>query len=381
MVVLVYWVSFLVLIHTWFLYGATLWLLFRLKARQSTPPLPDPPPMITVIVAAHNEEDSIRPRLENLRSLRYDLRRIEVLVASDGSTDATQRIVREVRASWDGVKLLDFSDHRGRAAVHNDAVLHARGEILVFTDAATRFDRDFLQHIVPHFQIPSVGAASGRIFYLNESDSSIALSAGVYWHLEERLRTWESALGILAFGTGAAFCVRKDLYEPIKPNEDIDYALSMQVVARGYRVSYESEALAYDLVTSSLGNAHVTRIRQTSRASRGILRNLLRLSSLWKSPGVLLSIISHKVLRHLTPFLLISLWASNALLLSWGSWYRLTFTLQCGFYILALLGWIAYLRGWKPRPLALPLTFAMLNFSRMIGFLNGLFRKPPDGYR
>jgi cellulose synthase/poly-beta-1,6-N-acetylglucosamine synthase-like glycosyltransferase len=222
---------------------------------------------------------------------------------------------------------------------------------------------------------------SGRIQYVNEDDSSITVSAGTYWRLEEKLRSWESALGILAFGTGAAFCIRRELYEPISANEDIDYALSMSVVQRGYRVAYEPEAIAFDLISATLNGAHRARVRQTSRASKSILGRLFKTPALVTRPGILFSVLSHKTLRHLTPFLMLSLVASNFFLWSFGEWYYLTMICQLVFYFLALLGGIGYLLGWKLKPLAFPFTFVVLNSSRLWGMMDALFRSPPSVYR
>lgn len=378
---LVYWTSLLLLLHTWLLYGAALCILCRL--RQSPEPHHTSPfnPSVSFIVAARDEERFIRSRIENLRGLRYEQEKLEVLVASDGSTDRTAAIAREIQASWSRVRVLEFPVQRGRAAVHNDAACRASGDILVFTDAETRFDELFLQWVIPHFVHPTVGAVSGRILYTNEGQSSVTLSAGLYWHLEERLRLWEGQLGILAFGTGAAFCMRRDLYVSMnRPYDDIDYAETLSLVARGYMVCYEPRALAYDTLSPSAANAHRVRLRRTSMAFRSILDGVFTFR-LWRRPGVLLSVVSHKLLRHLTPFFMISFAASNVLLLEAGTWYRVTLAIQSVFYLMAILGGIGHCWGWRLKALGIPFNFVILNYSRMLGTLEGLFKRPPSTYR
>jgi cellulose synthase/poly-beta-1,6-N-acetylglucosamine synthase-like glycosyltransferase len=378
--VLVYWASLLALVHTWGLYGLWLFAWRALRPRPQLTAARESVLSITFIVAAHNEERSIRARLENLRILACCEGSVEVLVASDG-TDRTGDVVREFQKAWGAVQLLEFPVRRGRAAVHNETAGSASGEILVFTDAETRFDPHFLDHILPHFQDPRVAAVSGRICYINEQDSSITRSAGLYWRLEERLRSWESDLGLLAFGTGAAFCMRRDLYTPMpSAHDDVDYWETLSLVGRGYRLQYEPRALAFDTLSPEVETTHRVRVRKTAMAFRSMLQGI-RAFRLWERPGILFSILSHKLLRHVSPALLLSLLFSNGALWSSGDWYRCTMILQALFYTLALLGGLGHALGWTWKPLVIPFNFVLLNYSRMLGLATGLIRKPPPTYR
>jgi cellulose synthase/poly-beta-1,6-N-acetylglucosamine synthase-like glycosyltransferase len=383
-IAIAYWVSLICLAHTWSLYWIILFLCSRLaKWRHKSLPAgpPGPLPSISFIVAARNEEGSIGGRIENLRELAKGASWVEVLVASDGSKDGTCMEVRKFQETWPGVRLLDFQIQRGRSAVHNDAVKEARGEILVFTDAETRFDAQFLEHVLPRFRDPQVGAVSGRIHYTNLEDSSVTLSAGLYWELEERLRTMESQLGILAFGTGAALCMRRELYLPMPTqHDDVDYWETLSLAGRGFRVEYEPRAKAYDTICPSLTPTHRVRARRTSMAFRSML-NAVVAFRLWRRPGVMFSVISHKLLRHLSPFLLLVLMGSNILVAGKGKWYGVSLLAQGLMYGSAVLGWIAHLKGLKLKPLAIPFNFVLLNFSRLLGVAQALTRRPPSTYR
>lgn len=380
---LVYWASLACISHTWGLYWVVLFLWCRLKPdlkeAQSTQAFPTP--SVSFVIAARNEEQSIGERIENLKELSSGLDWVEVLVGSDGSQDGTCREVLKAQEKWPAVKLFDFPTPRGRSAVHNDTVKQAKGDLLVFTDAETRFDPSFLRYIIPRFGDPRVGAVSGRIQYRNLKDSSITLSAGLYWELEERLRTMESLLGILAFGTGAAFCMRRELYMPMKTaHDDVDFWETLSIVGRGFKVEYEPRARAYDTICASLAPTHHVRVRRTSRAFRSILRGVLEFR-LWRRPSVLFSVLSHKVLRHLSPFLLLLLLASNLIVASRGDWYAFTLVTQGIVYGLGALGWAAHTRGIKFKPVALPFNFLLLNYSRLLGVLSGLAKKPPSSIR
>lgn len=379
----VYWLSLACISHTWGLYWVVLFLWCKAKehSKDTQHSEVSPPPSVSFIIAARNEQTSIRGRLENLRGLASSTAWMEVLVASDGSEDGTCAEVRSLQERWPVVRLLEFPTPRGRSAVHNDAVQEARGDILVFTDAETRFDPMFLEHVLPRFQDPQVGAVSGRICYTNLDDSSVTVSAGLYWELEERLRTMESHLGILAFGTGAAFCMRRELYLPMpKPHDDVDYWQTLSLAGRGFKVQYEPRARAYDTICPALTPTHRVRTRRTSMAFRSMLEAVARFR-IWKKPGIMFSVVSHKLLRHLSPFFLVILLASNLFLAGRGKWYAMSLLVQGGMYALAILGWMAHLKGFKFKPLAIPFNFVLLNYSRLLGVAEGLMRKPPSSYR
>ncbi|MEJ5377768.1 MAG: glycosyltransferase [bacterium] len=379
----VYWVSLVCLSHTWGLYGIVLFLWCRIMPRTKDAQTEEAPAPrgVSFIIAARNEERSIRERIENLRELSSGLPWAEVLVGSDGSQDNTCQEVLKAQEQWPEVRLFDFPIPRGRSAVHNDLVRQAEGELLVFTDAETRFDPFFLQYIMPRFRDPKVGAVSGRIHYRNLQDSSITLSAGLYWELEEKLRTLESRLGILAFGTGAAFCMRRELYMPMKAaHDDVDFWETLSVAARGFKVEYEPRAKAFDIISPEIGTTHRLRARRTSRAFRSILRGVWEFR-VWQRPSLLFSVLSHKLLRHVSPLLLLLLLTSNLILAGRGSWYVLTLLAQSVLYGLGALGWAAHLKGIRFKPLALPFNFLLLNYSRLLGVLNGFVRKPPSSIR
>lgn len=384
---IIFWSSLLILANTWGLYWVILLIWSGLRSpkgaesNQRSAATHREPQGISFIVAAHNEEKAILGRIENLMGLSYSGTWTEVIVASDGSTDRTREIVLEAQSLWPQVRFLDYYPQRGRAAVHNDAVSEAKGEIIIFTDSETRFREDFLKWVLPHFGDPRVGAVSGRIEYINENASSVTRAAGVYWQLEEALRILEANLGILAFGTGACFCMRKDLYVPMpSPYDDVDYWETLAVVGRGFKVHYEPRARAYDVISEDIASTHRVRAKRTSMAFKSIL-NGIRVFGLWKRPGILFSVFSHKISRHLSPFFLIALLLSNTVLLEEGLFYKVTFGSQVLFYLIAALGAFGHTRGWSSRFLAVSFNFVALNFSRFVGVTKGILKKPPSTYR
>jgi cellulose synthase/poly-beta-1,6-N-acetylglucosamine synthase-like glycosyltransferase len=337
-------------------------------------------PLITVIIAVFNEEANIKRRIENLRSLEggYPL---EIVIGSDGSTDNTVEVSRSL--GYPEVKVFVFEENRGRAMVHNDCVVSANGEIVLFTDAETIFEKDFLENIIPHFEDPSVGAVSGRIFYLNEDKTDIGRSAGLYWKYEERLRVAESRLGIFGFGTGAALAMRKEAYRPIGPTEDVDYAATLEAAAKGYKVLYEPRARAYDYISETPAGAFKTRIRQTSRCFKSVLRRIFSTHILQKRPSLWAAALVHKTFRHLSPFFMATVLFTNFLLLGAGTFYICLFFIQLVFYGLAIFGYLfdASISGPVSGLFSLPYNFTILNISRGIGVILAVLGKDRATYR
>ena len=377
-----FWVSLAGLLHTWGVYTAAMLLLSRhLKGRSREDGREILPSYsVSFIIAARNEEAHIFRRIQNLAHISVGLREVEVIVASDGSTDGTCEEVLRAKEIWPFVTLLHFPQHVGRAILHNEAAKRSRGEILIFTDAQTEFHPDFLKIALSHFEDPKVGAVSGRIAYINQDQSSVTVSAGLYWRIEERIRDGESKLGILAFGTGAAFCMRRELYFPMQsPNDDVDYWETLSLVGRGFRVHYEPEAYAYDVIAPDLSGTHKVRAKRTAMALRSMVDGLFRFE-LWKRPGVLFCLFSHKLLRHFSPFLLLVLLAANILLVSKDAVYEVGLVGQGIFYSMAAMGFLCHKRHWNWRPFVIPFNFVLLNWSRLLGVVEGMLSKPPSSY-
>lgn len=375
-----FWMVLVVLVYGWLIYPLLLRIVALVVARNRKFLHPNRIFSISIIIAAHDEENNIARRIENLMKLDYPKDQIEIIVASDGSTDRTNDIVKEISAKNKTVILLPFEEQKGRAYVHNQSVKKAQGNILIFTDAQTVFDRDFLNYILPHFSDPRVGAVSGRIYYLNEGESTITKSAGIYWKYEEYLRKLESDLDLLAVGSGATLAMRREVYKPLYLTEDIDYAATINAKLMGYSVRYEPMARAFDYISSSIEKVHKTRIRQTSRAFKSIFLRWIRISPL-RYPRIFVSIYSHKLSRHLTPFYMILIFILNAFLLSKGALYQIIFFFQIVFYTFALIGWILEKWGIRIFILNIPFNFCLLNSSRFLGVIKSISGKEVSIYR
>ena len=220
-------------------------------------------PLVTVIVVAHNEAQRIERRIENLLSLDYPREKLEIVIASDGSTDET--VSRANVSKLPACVCERSTTGAGKAAVLNDVVPSARGEIVVLADARQRFDAGTLRALVADFGDPRVGAVSGELVIrsrANDTGSTIAAGASFYWRYEKFIRRNESRANSTVGATGAVYAIRRELFERI-PDDTLldDVLIPMKIISRGYRVLFEPGARAYDLAAASPRQEFVRKVR------------------------------------------------------------------------------------------------------------------------
>lgn len=347
------------------------------RGKRPSHPTPEHLPQVTVIVPVYNEEAVIGRRIRNLLALEYPVRCLQIVVASDGSIDSTVDVCR--REFGGRIVVLDFPSNRGRSAVLNDALEYAEGDLVVFTDADTLFEPDFLLRAVDRFE-PQVGAVVGRLVYRYAPESSIGVSEGLYWRYEVALRKLESALGILAVGTGACLVARKRLIRSLPANYDIDDALPLDCIQQGYRVVFEPEAVAYDEPPASPRGEIAARMRITSRALAGLLRKW-RFRDAVRHPGVTLALVSHRLLRYLSPYLMLLAVFSTVVLAGEGGVYALAGLVELSLCLLSLLGYAVHLLG-RSMPIVSPLfSFVVANIGIMGGVVLAVLGRAPSRYR
>jgi cellulose synthase/poly-beta-1,6-N-acetylglucosamine synthase-like glycosyltransferase len=332
-------------------------------------------PCVSIIVPVHNEEAALPEKLANISRLDYPRDRLEVIVASDGSTDQTA----EVLAQWDDerVRLLAHPARRGRALVSNDAVVAASGEWLVFTDADTKMAPDFLKALLPHLLKQDVGVVDGSMICLNKGDSSLAEDVGFYWKYESALKEAESRLGWLSSTFGACTAVRRSVYRPLAATEDVDFTTPLDAVKDGYRVVHEPAARVYEVAYSDFRSQYNSRVRMVTKNLPGTLRKVDR--RLLRHPLVFLALLSHKLLRWATPVLLLAALALNIALAVQG---RLVWLLlvQLVAYLAMLLGAVAELTGRRVPVASAAFSFAVANAGFLVGILNSIRRVPITFY-
>ncbi len=353
---LIFWLSAAVVVYAYLGYPLLLWLvqfLFRRPVRKA--PIE---PSVSLLISAYNEAQVIAAKVRNSLALDYPPDRLEIVVASDGSTDGTAQIVRSLigQESKGRVRLLEFLENRGKVTALNDAVPQLRGEIVAFSDASSMLAKDALRKLVANFADERVGAVSGVYKVLNQDHARLGRQEDFYWKYETFLKLQEAKIGALTGAHGCLYGMCKSLY-PFPPPGTIndDFVIPTSVLRRGFRIAYETQAIAYEEAHEMEGFGRRVRIMGGNIAQMREIKGLL-----WPPrPLVLFCFLSHKGARIIVPLAMISLAVSNVFL--WRTpFYAWVVGGQILFYGLALLGALGWL---KPKVLRLPFYFCMINAS------------------
>lgn len=338
----------------------------------------DEPLSITVLIAVYNEAEKVKARVENIFSDDFPRNSLQVIVASDGSTDSTDDIVRELGPS---VLLIRTEGRLGKSATQNAAIAHATGDAIVFTDAETVFDRGFLRAIVAPLSDGTIGGVDGRLLPTRSTGKSLGPDQAAYWAYEDKLRIAESRLGILAVASGACMSVRRRLFRPLPSDVGEDCIIPLDVVSQGFKYVKAPDARAYETFAQTPSQELKRRVRMTLRNWRGT----------WAYPALLnpfghcgyaLALWSHKVLRWLSPIFLIALFTSIAIL----SIRRVipppvSLTMLAVFLALTTIGLLAH-RARIRIPLASQVaSFLIANLGFLGGLLSALMGKRVVSYK
>lgn len=358
---LLFWLCFTATAYAYFGYAVWLWIFAHLR-KQPVLRQESFVPTVSIVIAARNEEANLPAKLQNLQHLDYPPSRLQIVIASDGSTDRTAAILREQAGHISSV-ILDESN--GKACALNEAVKLATGEILVFLDARQSVEPDAVSQLAACFADPSVGAVSGELLLETAAGASSADALGIYWKIEKIVRKLESASGSVVGVTGAIYAIRRELYTEIPRGTILDDVfVPMNVARMGKRVVFQPSAIARDRLFSEKG-------KEFSRKVRTLTGNyqLLRLAPWLLSPAnpLLFRLISHKLLRLLVPLLLVLMLVASAMLN--GPFYRAIFWLQTLFYLLAAFAAVTP-SSRKFKPVAIAGTFVMLNAAAAVAFYN-----------
>lgn len=329
-----------------------------------------PLPRVSIVVAAYNEERNIRDKIENCLRQDYPKHLLEIIIASDGSSDSTVPLAREYFAQ--GVIVHDW-ERGGKANAQNLSVAQATGEIIVFTDADTILATDFVSHIVSPFRDPEVGCVDGELHYTNSAEDGITECEGLYWKMEMLTRRLEGRLGALPFVSGACFALRKALYIPVGEIWDGDVICPMHVLKKGYRVLHQESAKAFDRSKAGIGAQLRARARVSMRSLSGVFHQRQLLNP-FKYPTISLIIFSHRLIRWWGPFLLIAAFLATMPLVQHG-FFLFILILQLSFYLLALIGLFAETIGVSFRLVSMPFSFVLANVGFMLGTIRWLMGK------
>jgi cellulose synthase/poly-beta-1,6-N-acetylglucosamine synthase-like glycosyltransferase len=356
-----FWGSVLTVLCTYVLFPLVVFVRALIRARPHA--AADISPRVSMIIAARNEATNIGAKLENILTLDYPSHRFEVVIASDGSDDATDEIVQ--RYAERGVRLLSLP-RQGKASALNAAVDSAEGEILVFSDANSLYAQDALLALVRPFADPLVGGVAGDQRYTTDGPGD-AIVAGErrYWDFDRMLKTAESRAGNVISATGAIYAVRRSLFRQVPDGVTDDFFTSTGVIVQGYRLVFAPDAVAFEPVARSGELEFGRKVRVITRGLRGVLLRRELLDP--RSYGFYaVQLLAHKLLRRLMVFPLAVAGATSPLLWRRGRIYRLASTLQAMLYGLGATGLLlARSPLGRRKALVLPAFFCFVNVAAL----------------
>ncbi|GAX62954.1 glycosyltransferases [Candidatus Scalindua japonica] len=365
----IFWISGLMIIYPYVGYIVLLWTisLFVSKINRESTALVLP--KVTLLISAYNEEFVIKDKILNSLSLDYPKDLIEIVVVSDGSDDGTGSIVEQYEDQ--GVMLRHFEGRIGKTACLNKAVVLSKGEIVVFSDANSNYDKDAIKNLVRHFCDQKIGFVTGTTKYVTNSDENAIESVGLYSRIEKFTKMLESRIGSCVGADGAIFAVRKSLYQPLKDYDINDFVIPLSVVKQNHRGILESSAFCIEKTASDIRGEFSRQIRITNRTIRAIFNNASLLNP-FCCGFFSLELLSHKVCKFLVPFFMLIMFFTNMMLISQGSLYVAVFIAQICFYLIAIINHSLHFLPVLSKLASASYTFTTVNLAILLGWVQYL---------
>lgn len=360
---IIFWLSVAALGYTYAGYPLLLLIMSRLRPREMR--RTDFTPAVTVIVTAYNEERDLVAKLENTLALDYPRELLEIIVASDCSTDRTDEITRTFGER--GVRLVRQPQRLGKTAAQNMAVAEARGEIILFSDATSLYEPDVLRVMMPSFADSTVGCVAGRLIYVDPADSRVGRGARSYWGYETFLKEHESRIFSLIGASGCLYAVRRSAYVPLYEEACSDFIIATKMVEQNLRAVYEPAAVCTEETNRRSDKELKMRVRVIAQTFSDLWRHRAMMNP-FRSGFYAVQLFSHKVMRYAVPFFLIAILAASAILAPYSMLYSIVVVAQLGCYLSALAAWLLERAGVHSRMLALPQYFVLSNLAALIAF-------------
>jgi len=359
---ILFYTSLFLIFYGYFGYPLSLLFVSLLKSNNKRVINPDYYPYVTLIITAYNEEKRIEKKIENTISLNYPKHNLQIIVASDGSTDKTNDIIK--RYNDYGIELLEIAERRGKENAQKEAVKKARGEVIVFTDVATYLEPNALKQIVSNFADPSIGCVSSEDRLLGKNGKPGG--EGFYVRYEMWLRRLESKVNSLVGLSGSFFAARKEVCQDFSGEMQSDFRTVLSSLKMGMKGVSDPKSIGYYQDVSDEEKEFTRKVRTVLRGLT-VFFNHLEFLNFLKYGFFSYQYLCHKLLRWLVPVFLFIAFVSN-FILAWKSYIFLgLFLAQMVFYIWAFLGWkIKNLI--KGGLLKIPVYFLIVNASIFVAW-------------
>ena len=367
--VFLFWFGLFIVFYTYIGYGILLYLIVHIKEtvkKKAIHPLPASLPDVTLFIAAYNEEDIVRQKMENCRDLSYPSDKLRIVWVTDGSDDHTN----ERLAAYEDVSVFFTPERKGKTEALNRGMQYVSTPYVVFTDANTMLNTEAIKEIVRCFSNPKVGCVAGEKRVDTQSAQGATAGEGFYWKYESALKDMDDRLYSAVGAAGELFAIQTRLFEQM-PSDTLldDFILSLRIAAKGYKIAYCKEAYATETASLNMKEEEKRKIRIAAGGLQSVWR-LRGLFNIFRYGMLSFQYISHRVLRWtLTPLMLFLLLPVNLILaLSGNPFYIGTLTLQLLFYVAAYAGYRMEQRNLRNKLLFIPYYFIFMNVNVIRGF-------------
>ena len=369
-----FWICAFLVFYTYLGYGMLLWLLVRLKrivsgkaVRKALLADDAELPEVTFMVCAYNEQDVVDMKMKDIHQLDYPKDKLHITWVTDGSSDDTNERLK----AYPDVEIIFSPERKGKTAALNHGLSMVKSDITIMTDANTMVNTGAIREIVRLMQDPKVACVAGekRVMARHEGQAA-AEGEGLYWKYESTLKRMDSELYSTMGAAGELNAIRTALYEPMPENALLDdFVMSMEMVDKGYKIAYSSDAYAMEYGSADLQEES----KRKRRIAAGGLQScwwLRKMMNPFRRPVVAFQFVSHRVLRwSITPFALMALIPINVALVMMkaGTIYTIVWLLQIAFYLAALCGYLLEQKGRRSKLLYVPYYFLFMNMNVFAG--------------
>lgn len=368
MIEIIFYISIFLILYAYIGYPLVLAIWSSLKRKADYSSDADKLPKISMLISAFNEEDVISEKLENIKAMNYPAHLLEVFIGSDCSDDMTNKLITESNIS--NLRLIEFEERRGKPAVLNDLAEMANGEILAFSDANSMFEPDALLKLIEPFSDSSIGGVVGNLSYdISNIENSGGLGETLYFKYENIVKRLESEIHSTIVANGAVYVIRKELYTniPLTRLVSDDMFIPLSIIQKGFRIFFRKDVYVSESPSLSVREEYQKKVR-TVASGMEVIKHFHSLLHP-KIGFISFALWSHKIIRWMVPFMLVSALVSNLLLINQSLQFQKWLVYQLSFYFSAALGGFLEKQDIKIIPLQLIYYFITVNIAIVMGFV------------
>ena len=369
---IIFWICLTFILHTYLFYHLSIRIFARnKKGNTKIFKIEDEIPFVSILIAAHNEETVISDKILSIVNSSFPETKIEVLVGSDCSTDKTNTIIEQLIKEYACISIVKFENRTGKIGVINSLIKKAKYDLVLLTDANVMFDKQSIFELVKHFKNEEIGLVDSKMINIGIKKDGISLQEKTYISTEVSSKNAESLLwGTMMGPFGGCFALRKKLWEKIPSHFLVDdFFINMLVLQKGFKSINEPNAIVFEDVSNDLNDE----FRRKIRISSGNFQNLFHYKHLlFDFSWIAFSFFSHKVLRWLTPFFILSMISILPFMIENHRFYFyfLVGILFC--FSLVTIDFLLKSLKVNIKVLRFLTHFTLMNVALFIGFLNYL---------